>query len=153
MAPKCPSATWPPFLSASLCHHTTYAGLPLRQLSFHQTWPFQIDEAWITVTWLQVRMNDFSCHFGDLGCIRQLQGPFVIRPMFYQIEVKALSARVKLFIHPPTVDWGLWTWLDRQSLTGYEVIFFMNQPDWKVPQFQLFTTSALSLSPIGSLSG
>lgn len=72
MARKCPSATWPLFLSASLCHHSTYAGPPLWQLSFHQTWPSQIDEAWIPVTWScwqeSERMILAAANFRDLGC-------------------------------------------------------------------------------------
>lgn len=78
MAPKCPSATWPPFLSASLCHQTTYPGPPLWQLSFHQTWPFRIDGAWVTVTelcWQASRWMILAATFGVwvvLGSFRGL---------------------------------------------------------------------------------
>ena len=114
MAPKCLSATWPPFslriaLSSNyLCRSPAMTAVLSSNMAPSDRWGLNNgDMAPLT----RVRVNDFSCHFG--GCIRQLQGPFVFTSIFYQIEALSVQPRFRN--------------LDRQSQTGYEVIFFMNQ--------------------------
>lgn len=68
-APAC--TTRPPFLSASLCHHPTYAGPPLWQLYFHQSQAFWMGAVWIAVAWACWQGSQciiFICHSGNLGC-------------------------------------------------------------------------------------
>lgn len=68
-APACTAR--PPFLSASLCHHTTYAGPPLRQLYLYQSQAFWMGTVWIAVTWTCWQGSQrmiFICHSGYLGC-------------------------------------------------------------------------------------
>lgn len=94
MTSKCLSATWPPFLSASLCHRSTYSGPLLWQLSFHQTWPFQIDEDRIIVTalWAIFRLNDCSCYIEAFGSIRKTWGLFLL--LTHLIKLKGLSDEI-----------------------------------------------------------
>lgn len=131
MAPKCLSATWPPFslriaLSSNyLCRSPAMTAVLSSNMAPSDRWGLNNgDMAPLT----RVRVNDFSCHFG--GCIRQLQGPFVFTSIFYQIEALSVQPRFRN--------------LDRQSQTSLWIRL--------EPQGQLLTASAFSLSPSGSLS-
>lgn len=99
MAPKYPLATWPPFLSASLCHHATYAGPPLWQLYFHQTWPFQIDEVWITMTWSCWQGSEWMILAATWG-IWVVSGSFRVSLWSPLRLIKHLFAWVEPSIHP-----------------------------------------------------
>lgn len=100
MSPKWLSATWPPFLSASLCHHSTYSGPRYDSCPFikHGLFRWSLNNSDIALLAI-FRMNDFSCHTGALVCARQRQGPPAIPLCFNQIEVKALLSWAELSMY------------------------------------------------------
>lgn len=112
MAPKCLIATWPPFLSASLCHHTTYGGPPLWQLYFHQTWPFQIHEVWITMTWACWQGSEWMILAATLE-IWVVLGSFRV-PLWSKIKSKIFqpeSNRLSFQARWPIINRPSWSWI------------------------------------------
>lgn len=79
-----------------LCRSPTMTAVLSSNMALSDRWSLNnSDMAPLT----RVRMNDFSCNIGDLGCVRQLRGLFVNPEIFYQIEKGLPAEWNRLSIH------------------------------------------------------